>query len=70
MPAAGAPPDRVAVAVAECPSYDPAHVGAALAEALEAVGGLASFVRPGQTVLVKPNLVSRSAVDIATLKYG
>lgn len=57
-PAAGAPPERVAVAVAECPSYDPVHVGAALAEALEAVGGLAGFVKPGQTVLVKPNLFS------------
>jgi uncharacterized protein (DUF362 family)/NAD-dependent dihydropyrimidine dehydrogenase PreA subunit len=49
---------RSRVAVAACPSYSPPHVAAALAEALAAVGPLSALVKPGQTVLVKPNLFS------------
>ena len=48
--------DRSRVAVARCPSYSAADVGAALAEAIGAADGFSVFVRPGQTVLIKPNL--------------
>lgn len=51
-------PGRSRVAVAACAGYAPADVAAALDEALEALGGLAAFVTPGQTILVKPNLFS------------
>jgi len=47
---------RSRVAVAACPSYSPDEVEGALAETVEALGGVATFVKPGQTVLVKPNL--------------
>lgn len=44
------------VVAAACPSYAPDDVGAALDEALAALGGLATFIRPGDTVLLKANL--------------
>jgi uncharacterized protein (DUF362 family)/Pyruvate/2-oxoacid:ferredoxin oxidoreductase delta subunit len=47
---------RSRVAVVSCSSYSATDVETALAEALDAVGGLPTFVRPGQTVLIKPNL--------------
>jgi uncharacterized protein (DUF362 family)/NAD-dependent dihydropyrimidine dehydrogenase PreA subunit len=50
--------DRSKVVVANCPSYSSSEVESALTEVVEAMGGLSSFVRPGQTVLVKPNLFS------------
>ena len=46
------------VAVARCPSYSPVEVSAALAEVIDALGGLSNFIKPGQTVLLKPNLFS------------
>jgi uncharacterized protein (DUF362 family)/NAD-dependent dihydropyrimidine dehydrogenase PreA subunit len=50
-------PDPV-VAFARCPDYDASSVRAAVEEAIEALGGWAAFVKPGQRVLVKPNLLS------------
>ncbi len=49
------------VAVVRCPDYTPAQVEASLREALACLGGLPCFVKPGQTVLVKPNLLSPRA---------
>lgn len=46
------------MAVTACSSYSSDHVRTALSEALEALGGLSAFVKPGQTVLLKPNLFS------------
>ncbi|HWI57634.1 MAG TPA: DUF362 domain-containing protein [Bacillota bacterium] len=46
------------VAVAACGSYETANVAAALAEVIEALGGLSTFIQAGQTVLIKPNLFS------------
>lgn len=44
------------VVVAACPSYAATDVGSALREVMETLGGIASWVKPGQTVLLKPNL--------------
>jgi len=49
---------RSNAAVAACPSYSPDNVKAALAEAVETLGGMSGFIKPGATVLVKPNLFS------------
>ena len=38
-------------------TYDPAATVAAMRELLAPLGGMAAFVRPGQRVLLKPNLV-------------
>lgn len=50
--------ERSKVAVADCLSYSPDDVQTALVEVLETVGGLSTFLKPGQTVLVNPNLFS------------
>jgi uncharacterized protein (DUF362 family)/Pyruvate/2-oxoacid:ferredoxin oxidoreductase delta subunit len=55
--------------VADCPSYEPAAVAAALAEVLEAMGGIGAFVKPGQTVLIKPNLLSARAPELAVTTH-
>jgi uncharacterized protein (DUF362 family)/Pyruvate/2-oxoacid:ferredoxin oxidoreductase delta subunit len=49
---------RSRVVVANCSSYSSGEVESALAEVIEAMGGLPAFVQPGQTVLIKPNLFS------------
>jgi len=49
---------RSQVVVAACPSYSIFDVEGALAEALNALGGLTAFFKKGQTVLIKPNLFS------------
>ena len=49
---------RSRVVVAECGSYAADTVAAALQEVVQALGGLSAFVKPGQTVLLKPNLFS------------
>ena len=49
--------ERKTVSVSRCGSYDPSEVDAALASALQRIGGL-DWVRPGMRVGVKANLVS------------
>jgi uncharacterized protein (DUF362 family)/Pyruvate/2-oxoacid:ferredoxin oxidoreductase delta subunit len=46
------------VAAIACPSYDLVLVRHAIENALLPFGGISSFVRPGETVLIKPNLLS------------
>jgi uncharacterized protein (DUF362 family)/Pyruvate/2-oxoacid:ferredoxin oxidoreductase delta subunit len=49
---------RAAVSLFRCGSYDHAALRAAVTAALEPLGGISSFVRPGMRVLLKPNLLS------------
>jgi uncharacterized protein (DUF362 family)/Pyruvate/2-oxoacid:ferredoxin oxidoreductase delta subunit len=53
------------VAVVRCGSYEPAVVGAAVREAVSLLGGMSRFVRAGERVLLKPNLLSAKAPDRA-----
>jgi uncharacterized protein (DUF362 family) len=53
------------VAVVRCGSYEPAEVSAAVREAVSLLGGISRFVRAGERVLVKPNLLSAKAPDRA-----
>ncbi|MEN6342261.1 MAG: DUF362 domain-containing protein [Methanospirillum sp.] len=46
------------VSIARCSDYDLDRVEAALATALAPLGGMAAFVKPGERVLVKPNLLA------------
>ena len=57
------------VVVANCPTYAPEDVEASLNEVVEALNGLSSFVKPGQTVLLKPNLFSAHAPDRAVTTH-
>jgi uncharacterized protein (DUF362 family)/NAD-dependent dihydropyrimidine dehydrogenase PreA subunit len=46
------------VALARCGSYERSEVESAVRKSLHELGGLSRFVRPGQKVLVKPNLLA------------
>jgi len=51
------------VSIALCKDYDPERVESALRRCLEPLGGMSSFVRPGQRVLIKPNLLNGKPAD-------
>ena len=51
------------VAIARCPDYQEANVRAAWDEALGHIGGLERYVSRGDTVLLKPNLVTHGSPD-------
>jgi len=46
------------VSLQALPDYQPQHVEKALKLLLEPLGGISAFVKPGQKVLIKPNLLS------------
>lgn len=46
------------VSIARCQDYDPARVEAGLAAVLAPLGGMEAFVKRGDRVLVKPNLLA------------
>jgi uncharacterized protein (DUF362 family)/Pyruvate/2-oxoacid:ferredoxin oxidoreductase delta subunit len=46
-----------------CPDYQPQNVDGALERLLTPWGGMEAFIRPGQKVLIKPNLLSAEAVE-------
>jgi uncharacterized protein (DUF362 family)/Pyruvate/2-oxoacid:ferredoxin oxidoreductase delta subunit len=56
---------RARVAAVRCESYEPAEVNAAVREAVALLGGITQFVRAGERVLLKPNLLSAKAPDRA-----
>ena len=53
------------VSVARCENYEQANVYAAVRKAVDLAGGMGSFVKPGMTVLLKPNLLSARAPEDA-----
>ena len=52
------PADKIPVSIQRCGSYDPTEVRDALNKALAPLGGIQSFVKPGDRVLLKPNLLA------------
>ena len=50
--------DSNTVAIIPCRDYAPRHVDAALGELFSHVGGPHTIIKPGQRVLIKPNLVA------------
>lgn len=46
------------VSIIRCPDYETAHVFDAVKRAVDTVGGIEAFVKPGMKVLLKPNLLS------------
>ena len=46
------------VAIVRCANYEPERVLEAARRAFELIGGFGRFVRPGQRVLIKPNLLA------------
>lgn len=53
------------VSILSCPNYKQENVDSAVQQALEHIGGISSFVSPGQKVLLKPNLLSASPPENA-----
>jgi len=46
------------VAIVRCEDYDPDLVYIAVKRSVDYIGGMASFVKPGAKVLIKPNILS------------
>jgi uncharacterized protein (DUF362 family) len=61
--------EKPTVALSPCPDYDRDQVDAAVGRALELLGGMARFVRPGQRVLIKPNLLLPTSPDRAIVTH-
>lgn len=51
------------VAIVRCPTYDYLQVAAGVREVLEPLGGMRAFVKRGDRVLLKPNLLSGKHPD-------
>lgn len=49
------------VALLPCPSYEPAAVERALRRGIQILGGMRRFVRPGERILLKPNILTGAA---------
>lgn len=45
------------VSLIKCSSYEEDEVSFAAARSVELIGGIAKFIKPGQTVLIKPNML-------------
>jgi uncharacterized protein (DUF362 family)/NAD-dependent dihydropyrimidine dehydrogenase PreA subunit len=57
------------VSIARCPTYTPDAVSAALARVLDPLGGMRSFVSPGQHVFLKVNLLLKAAPERAVTTH-
>lgn len=53
-----------------CTSYELAEVRQVLAAALETFGGMSALVRPGEKVLLKPNLLARAIANYPTTTHA
>ncbi|MEE9542824.1 MAG: DUF362 domain-containing protein [Thermodesulfobacteriota bacterium] len=51
------------VSIVRCPDYESALVYSAVKEAVDLVGGIENYVRPGETVLLKPNILAGKSVE-------
>ena len=51
------------VSLIKCGSYGQAEVQSAVSKAVDAIGGIKAFVKPGMKILLKPNLLSARTPD-------
>jgi uncharacterized protein (DUF362 family)/ferredoxin len=57
------------VSLAKVPDYERERMGEALERLLEPLGGMTAFVRPGERVLLKPNMLYGKAPDCAVTTH-
>ena len=58
------------VAIVKCSNYDQQAVDNALNELLDYLGGISQYVKPGNLVLIKPNLLKAACVgDIPSTHF-
>ena len=54
---------KAKVSIVKCPDYNFKNLDLAVRQAVDLLGGMSSFVKPGQRVLLKPNLLSARTPD-------
>jgi uncharacterized protein (DUF362 family)/Pyruvate/2-oxoacid:ferredoxin oxidoreductase delta subunit len=57
------------VSIARCADYDPARTFSAVKRAVELLGGMSAFVKPGDRALIKPNLLKASPPKAAVTTH-
>ncbi len=57
------------VAVIKCPNYDAETVAKSLHTALSYFGGIFALIKPGQKVLIKPNMLNASSPEQAVVTH-
>jgi uncharacterized protein (DUF362 family)/Pyruvate/2-oxoacid:ferredoxin oxidoreductase delta subunit len=57
------------VSIRKCGSYEPEVVAAAVRQAMDDLGGIGRFVRPGMNVVLKPNLLMRRRPEEVTTTH-
>lgn len=57
------------VVIERCPNYEREAVRAAIVRLLEPLGGMGGFVRPGERVLLKPNLLAAKSPEKAVTTH-
>ncbi|MFH0810063.1 MAG: DUF362 domain-containing protein [Pseudomonadota bacterium] len=57
------------VSLTNCTGYDPTGLREAVAACLKPLGGLAAFIKPGQSVLLKPNLLAAHGAEQAVTTH-
>jgi uncharacterized protein (DUF362 family)/Pyruvate/2-oxoacid:ferredoxin oxidoreductase delta subunit len=58
-----------AVTLIKCSDYSPEAVDGAVGRAVDSLGGISSFVKPGMTVLLKPNMLAARSIDKAVTTH-
>jgi len=61
--------NKIPVSIEYCNSYDPDEVRDALNKVLDHLGGMSSFVSPGDRVLLKPNLLAPKPPEAAVTTH-
>ena len=49
--------EKIPVSITKCSSYQIEEVQKAVSECVEAIGGVSSIIKPGNKVLIKPNML-------------
>ena len=57
------------MALARCHEYDPVTVFDAVSRTINLLGGMGSYVKPGDRVLIKPNLLKGSRPSCAVTTH-
>jgi uncharacterized protein (DUF362 family)/Pyruvate/2-oxoacid:ferredoxin oxidoreductase delta subunit len=57
------------VSIARCVDYDPVKTFSAVKRAVDLLGGMSAFVKPGDSVLIKPNLLKARPAEAAVTTH-
>jgi uncharacterized protein (DUF362 family)/Pyruvate/2-oxoacid:ferredoxin oxidoreductase delta subunit len=58
-----------AVSIVQCKDYDRERIQDAVTKAVDLLGGMHAFIRPGDKVLIKPNMLKASPPDAAVTTH-